>query len=279
MRNLSQIPVEALRIEFLETGACNTFMDGYVHKKTAPCLIIAQAVEGRYEVRTPQGLVVAEPGEAFLATVNQPLEILHRAAKLGGKMKARWLHARFLLFATFDFTALLSLPGKATGTHSRQLGAIIAQLLRLKQTETLAQIPLRNELAFRTLRILSEISPLSRTGMAFLDEAERLAPVLAFIRRHLAEPLTIDQLADTAHLSRSRFHAYFREIMGLSPMDYVKGVRLDEARQLLLTPDASIKQIAEATGFANPYHFSREFKAKIGIAPVQFKKMHTTLQV
>jgi AraC-like DNA-binding protein len=219
--------------------------------------------------------------EAFLATDGQPLEITHHAAQRGGIMRARWLHIRFALFTTVDFASLLTLPGKLDAARGREIGEIIAEMLGGTggTDEDLAPLARRNELGFRALRVLCEVSTLSEAGRAFLRHADRLAPVLSFIREHVAEPCTIGELAGVAHLSRSQFHTYFREHMKLSPMQYVKSVRLTEARQLLMTTQKPVQEVARLTGFDCPYHFSREFKRHAGVPPVEYRRQHSGLQV
>ncbi len=272
---------DAISIGFMEPGAHNDFRHGFVHKKRAPCTIIAQAVEGRYEVRTPTSHAVASNGEAFLATDGQQLEITHHAAKPGSRMRARWLHVRYLLFTTVDLVSLLDLPPKTDLVRGRRFGKIFEELLsmRTEGSPQLAAIARRQELGFQALRLLCQLAPLSDFGIAFLHQADRLAPVLSHIRTHLHQPLTVNALARIAHLSRSRFHTFFQEHMGRPPMDYVKRVRLAEARQRLLTSKDVLYRIAEQTGFANPYHFSREFKRLYRCTPLDFRRQHTTLQV
>jgi AraC-like DNA-binding protein len=282
MSNLSEIPPDAISVAFLEAGYSNEFADGYIHCKRAPSTIIAQPVEGRYEVISEGRCAVAQEGEAFLAREDQPLEIVHHARRRGALMKARWLHVRFLIFTSIDFVSLLALPGKLERRHGVPFGRIIVELLTIQARKSEMALPplaRRNELGFAALRLLCESCELSDSGVAFLSQADRLTPVLSFVRENLAQPLAIDDLAEVAHLSRSRFHSYFREHMRLSPMDYVKRVRLSEARQRLLTTAEPVYAIAEATGFANPYHFSREFKTNSGLSPREFRKQNGGLQV
>lgn len=196
-------------------------------------------------------------------------------------MRACWLHARFQVFTTVDLVSLLDLPPKTSRTQGRRFGAVIGELLDLRRNgpQSLASLARRQELGFQALHLLCELAPLSTFGEAFLHQADRLAPVLSFIRTHLRETLSVEVLARIAHLSRSRFHAFFMKHMGRAPMDYVKSVRLSEARLRLITTQDTVYRIAEQTGFSNPYHFSREFKRLYGCTPRDFRGQHTALQV
>lgn len=281
MQPVLSILQNSVSIGFMEPGSSEKAPDGWIHKKRAPCTIIAQATLGAYEVHSDGYRTMATGGEAFLARDGQFLEITHHAARRGGLMRARWLHVRFQVFTTVDLVSLLALPPKTDVTFGRRFGTIIAELLEMRADgpQSLAGLARRQELGFQALRLLCELAPLSTFGEAFLHQADRLAPVLSFIRTHLREPLSVEMLAHIAHLSRSRFHAFFLEHMGRAPMDYVKSVRLSEARLRLITTQETVYRIAELTGFSNPYHFSREFKRLYGCTPRDFRGQHTALQV
>lgn len=281
MRPVLEALQDAVSIGFMMPGCFDNGQDGWVHKKRAPCTIIAQAVDGAYEVCSEGHQTLATGGEAFLAKDGQFLEIKHHAARRGGLMRARWLHARFQVFTTVDLVSLLDLPPKTDVSFGRKFGAVIAELLEIRKDgpQSLAGLARRQELGFQALCLLCELAPLSAFGEAFLHQAERLAPVLSFIRTHLRESLSVEMLAHIAHLSRSRFHAFFLAHMGRAPMDYVKSVRLSEARLRLIKTQETVYRIAEQTGFSNPYHFSREFKRLYGCTPRDFRAQHTALEV
>lgn len=239
-------------------------------------------VEGWYEVQTAQSRTVAAEGEAFLASEGQWLEITHRARVRGGKMAAIWLHARFSLFRTVDLVSLLALPPKCDRTVGAQFREAIDEMLGIHaaaENLTLTQAARRQELGFRMLGLLCGLAPLNAAGEAFLLQSDRLAPVLGYIRSHLKRPIAIDDLAQAAGLSRSRFHRYFQTHLGKTPMEYVKQQRLNEARLMLLGTPQPLYAIAEETGFCNAFHFSREFKKLYGQTPAAYRKLHAALEV
>ncbi|NQU41270.1 MAG: helix-turn-helix transcriptional regulator [Lentisphaerae bacterium] len=88
----------------------------------------------------------------------------------------------------------------------------------------------------------------------------RLAAVMAYMDRHLAEPLSIATLATRVALSPSHLHARFREATGMTPHQYLIRQRMRAARHLLATTSAPIKSIAVDVGYANPENFCRAFK-------------------
>jgi AraC-like DNA-binding protein len=283
MNPFAGLPQDAISISLLESGFRRDFPDGWVHEKVANATIIALAERGRYEVHSNGKRIVAEQGEAFLAQDRQPLRIVHHAPEPRGVMGGRWLHARFVLFHTIDLGSLLSLPPVIDGQVARAFQRLMLALAEPRanhgEAAALKQHSKRSELGFRALSLLAECAPVNPARTAVLQHAERLAPVFSYIDAHLAEPLTVDDLARVAQLSRSRFFSFFQERMQLSPMAYLKEVRLAEARRRLIATDERLSDVAEATGFSGPFHLSREFRRHVGLPPAEFRKRHRTLEV
>ena len=108
--------------------------------------------------------------------------------------------------------------------------------------------------------------------MLRIHEGQReLLAVLHFIDEHLTEPLGNRRLATIARSSESRFIRRFREATGRTPARYVQERRLERASQLLVSTDHSIDRIAEASGFANRYYFTRVFTQRMGLPPGRYR--------
>ena len=87
-----------------------------------------------------------------------------------------------------------------------------------------------------------------------------------------ARKLTLNDLADTAHLQKNYFCRLFREATGVTPMAYLNQVRVQNARRLLRSTDLSLTEIALRTGFWDSSHFSRTFRRIAGSPPSQLRK-------
>jgi AraC family transcriptional regulator of arabinose operon len=261
--------VMPIEIALLEPGSFDAFVDGVFHRKTAPCLIVAQACRGIYEVRRDGEEGVAREGEVFLALPGDLLEITHRGAVPGQAMQARWLHVSYHLHGALDAGELLELPLIVGGQAAREAGDIIGELLAIRDEFSLQGVARREALALDALAWLCKVGRVDEDRLGRLG---RMQPVLRHIREHLAAPLEIGSLARVAGLSRSRFHAFFREQMGCSPMDYVKTLRMRQACFRLSGGDDSVGQIAGAVGFANAFHFSREFRRCMGTPPTAWRE-------
>lgn len=269
------LPVRDLSLVFLEAGS-STFDDGFVHRKQVPFTIIAQATRGRYEISCEGRHALCEPGGAFVTGANLPLEITHHG---GAKrsMDGRWIHIHATLHGSIALTSLLELPLALTAQQTRPFGHAISELLALKEGTMRDQIA-GQEIGFRVLRRLCDLAPVRAERGRALQDA-RLLSTLDFIRTHLQRPLSVGEMAEQAHLSVSAFHAFFQRAMGCTPMQYIKDMRLQAAQNLLLVSDTPMSQIAKACGFADGFHFSREFKRALGMPPSVYRRQHQDLLV
>lgn len=98
-----------------------------------------------------------------------------------------------------------------------------------------------------------------------------LRNVLAYIDAHLAEPLTLADLAHEAALSEFHFARMFRQSMKMAPHQYVMQRRMAVAKQLVCHSQRPLTEIALACGFSSPSHFSNRFKQVTGKTPSQLR--------
>lgn len=106
-------------------------------------------------------------------------------------------------------------------------------------------------------------------------EPANLRPIdraLSQLRRSLPRQWSIADLAETAGLSVSQLHRSFRAETGLSPMAWLRQERINAAKPFLLDPSRSIRAVAEASGYLDPFHFSRDFKSLTGRSPLSFRR-------
>lgn len=94
----------------------------------------------------------------------------------------------------------------------------------------------------------------------------RFAGLLEYIHRHYTEELRIADLAEAEHLSESRFREVFRRTFGCAPSEYIIGLRLQHARDLLNGTDLTIAEIAELCGYGDALYFMRLFRKKTGMS-------------
>jgi len=95
----------------------------------------------------------------------------------------------------------------------------------------------------------------------------RIAGAIAWIKAHYVEPLQIEALAKQVNMSPSALHRHFPVVTGVSPIQYQKWLRLEEARRLLLSDATSAEAVAYQVGYASASQFSREYARLFGQPP------------
>jgi len=104
-----------------------------------------------------------------------------------------------------------------------------------------------------------------RGDKAFLD-------ALSLIHDRYQENISVEDLAEVAHLSRSALVRRFHEVCGMSPHKYLIKRRIEAATHYLENTDLPLAEIAESSGFYDIAHFTRIFKAETGKSPVNYRK-------
>jgi AraC family transcriptional regulator of arabinose operon len=143
----------------------------------------------------------------------------------------------------------------------------------LEQDETTASLYLA---AGVTWNLLAQLASDRLRGSA--SSTDRIQLVQDYLRQHLATPTDVGELARLAGLSTSHFSALFKASAGIGVVEYVKRLRGARARELLITTNASIADIARAVGYSDAFYFSRQFRAINGTSPSEYRANHHGLR-
>ena len=133
-------------------------------------------------------------------------------------------------------------------------------------------IPLLAPLAEREVlyRLLtSELGERLRQVASVGTQGNGIARAIAYLKTHFREPLRIEELAANAGMSESTFHRHFRSVTAVSPLQFQKLLRLDEARTLMLNEGLDAASAAFHVGYESPSQFSREFRRTFGAPPAR----------
>ncbi|MBN3560839.1 AraC family transcriptional regulator N-terminal domain-containing protein [Aliamphritea spongicola] len=102
--------------------------------------------------------------------------------------------------------------------------------------------------------------------------ANRIAPVVHYIEKNFHQPLDIDTIARFAGMSSSTLHEQFKQITSMTPMQFVKSLRLHRAHSLLLS-GTQASEASYSVGYSSPSQFSREFKRFFGDSPREIQAL------
>ena len=98
------------------------------------------------------------------------------------------------------------------------------------------------------------------------------ATVRRYIDHHFKESLTLDQLAEEAHMNKFYLSHAFKQEYGVSPINYMISRRINESKYLLAETDLSLSQIAQLLGFSSLSYFSQVFRKTQGISPMEYRQ-------
>ncbi len=174
------------------------------------------------------------------------------------------------LILTYELPAprVTPLRGMATGPATSELLCALWRLLDLLDEP--ADIPVMADLILQELIYLllrsEQGGRLWQIAMAG-SQSNRVQKVINWLRHHFAEPLRVDDLAQMAAMSPSSLHHHFREITAMSPLQFQKQLRLQEARRLMLVEDLDAGAASFRVGYESPSQFSREYARLFGQPP------------
>lgn len=176
-------------------------------------------------------------------------------------------------------------PANAKSMFSTRINAALGvSVLRLLQALTdpmeaaILGPALLRELYYRVLT--GEQGATLRAALAQQGQFGKIFKVLRRIHADYQTALTVEQLAADAGMSMQTFHSHFKTITGTTPMQYVKSIRLHQARLLMVRSDTSAAAAAIEVGYESASHFGREFRRQFGLTPAkEVKRMKSSFAI
>jgi AraC-like DNA-binding protein len=119
-----------------------------------------------------------------------------------------------------------------------------------------------------TVRLLTgPYGPQLQHLVAAGSPSQQIAKAVAWLKQNFTQALRVDDLATRTHMSPSTFRQHFRAITGMSPLQFQKQLRLQEARQLMLNQNIDASNASGLVGYESPSQFSREYSRLFGAPP------------
>ena len=104
------------------------------------------------------------------------------------------------------------------------------------------------------------------------SEAEAIRPALEYMANRFREDITVEQLAELVHLSKSHFMRCFKKAVGIGAIEHLSQLRINAACEALSDSNDQISDIAFACGYSNLSNFNRQFLKKVGCSPKEYRK-------
>jgi AraC-like DNA-binding protein len=143
----------------------------------------------------------------------------------------------------------------------------LARLLHSPAEARLLQPLIMREIVYRLL--MGEQGGRLRRLAAVGGYTSRIARAVERLRQDFDQPLRIEELAGELGMSVSGLHHHFKAVTALSPLQFQKRLRLQEARRLMLSEDLDAASAAYRVGYRDASHFNREYKSLFGVPPMR----------
>jgi len=158
----------------------------------------------------------------------------------------------------------------SVGIPSEQLVDAVTRLIALQdEPEMIASVAplIHSEIAIRVLK--SPQGARLRHLIASGTQGHQVAKAVTWLKQHYTEALLVEDLADSVHMSQTTFRQHFRSLTGMSPLQYQKQLRLQEARWLMLNENLDAGTAALQVGYESSSQFSREYSRIFGSPPLR----------
>jgi AraC-like DNA-binding protein len=233
-------------------------------------------VQGEKRVTVADNVFTCKSGQFLIVSLGLPVatrcsitSTRQPFVALGMKLKAAAI-ATLLL----ETEAARELPAQAAGmgvsNAPAELVEVVLRLVRLldhpRDLPVLGPLAER-EILWRLLRS-EQGQRVRQIGLAD-SRLSQVGRVTRWIRDHYTERVRVEDLARLAAMSVTSFHRQFRAVTLMSPLQYLKQIRLQEARARLLTGADDVGTVGHAVGYDSPSQFSREYKRAYGSPPGQ----------
>jgi len=161
-------------------------------------------------------------------------------------------------------------PGQAMTVSELTLPLLNAFLRLIDLLDEPASIPvlsplIEREIAYRLL--ISEQGPQLRQIASSGSQGYQIAKAIDWLKKNYNRPFRVDDLAELSQMSASSFHHHFRVLTSMSPLQYQKWLRLQEARRLMLAERIDAASAAFRVGYESPSQFSREYSRMFNTSP------------
>ncbi len=166
--------------------------------------------------------------------------------------------------------------------QEEQLGVSVWQIMmemykELDCAHDFYQLALKNKLCdllLLVLRTMKQVEMIQTTPPQ--NKIKRLQEVFEFIHKNYTNPIPLEILAELACMSAEYFCRYFKQVTGVSPMNYILRYRIDQAKDLLVNSSMSITEISFQVGFNSSSYFNRMFQRFTRMNPKKFRQTYST---
>jgi AraC-like DNA-binding protein len=245
----------------------------------AAMCVVAQ---GRKQVLSGGSVLFYDPMNYLVASVDLP--VIGQVVEASPEQP--YLCFRMDLDPAVIGDLLLQLGGEPALAMAQDAGPLVGAMAVSQVNPPLLDAVMRMVRLLETPRDAAVLAPLIEREILYRmllgDQGPRLAQIaradgrmrqvkraIGWITQHFNQPFSIEELAAEARMSPSALHRHFKAVTALSPLQYQKQIRLQEARKLILAQRLDAGSAGHAVGYDSPSQFSREYARLFGAPPLR----------
>lgn len=238
-------------------------------------------VEGKKLGIMHDEMVLNTPDKYLMITAPQPSECginAYKEISLTGLYinfdlsRLQKIVSKFNDLSKLNFSKKGKLNSAALCERTKEIDNVFNRILLALQSEVESKMlkdELLNELYFRILQ--DKYGFMLQELCAQNSSFSKISKVVKLIHSKMEEKISIDEMARLADMSSTSFHKLFKEALNDTPVQYIKKVRLEKARQLIIHENNKAIEASQKVGYESATQFNREFKRYFGITPSKIK--------
>ncbi|WCN14093.1 helix-turn-helix domain-containing protein [Marinomonas mediterranea] len=261
------------KLPFLYIACYDSFIPTLHHLAEPTASIM---VQGSKTLSLDEARFTYHSGEMFINSVDLPItlhhingSISHPSLAIGIKLNLSIL--RSLLQESKDDMLQPNISvGLGVGKASDELLDAVRRLIRTLKTPSDRAIlapALEREIHWRLLQ--SDLGGILKRLAMTKSPLKKISTAIHWIRDNFNQTIKVEQLAKLAGMSTTSLHRHFRLATSMSPIQFQKKIRLQEARMRLTSTESDVASVAFAVGYESPSQFSREYKRMYGVPPIE----------
>jgi len=272
---LDRIITDGLRFEYLSGGVTPIFQWHTTGWRVLPGLMCAQIYRGQDRILLAGNVEIPVPERSLMLL---GAGCYHRVDLVAPEGLSRWAHVNFFASDHLDLFSLIDLPPVTPSNLGDAVGSAIAEWVAFEENNDARGLYFnarKNEFGFHLLGLLSQVCRTKPDATERVQQSRLLHSVIEYMHTHFGDAITRNDLAKLACLSPAQFHRIFHQVVGMTPVAYLRQVRMRQAQHQLLATSLSISEIAADVGYEDIFVFSKCFKRTCGVSPSEYR---TTLR-
>lgn len=278
--------IDNLRLLAIHAGLATHYADWNWKNVSSPFTRLYYVTKGTANVILPDGILRLSPGNMYLVPA-----FARHSNECHGEFEHYYIHIYEELHSNSGFLDYFLFPHEIpAGDYELYLFRRLCEInpsIRLHNSDPSSYDSYNNLIKYIAqtrhgdmsdrvesrgilYQLMARFFKLAKPKYAVRDS--RIKKSLEYINTNLQKNIRVDDLSGILCLSRDHFIRLFKNEMGVTPVQYINGKKIEKAQLLLVTENMSIKEIAYMLSFEDNSYFNRLFKKIVGVTPLEYRK-------